>query len=271
MDYKYYTKTIKNHTKYLEYFEYLNSFLEKQCMRIFVLRERWEKEGIPEKEIDENLLRESAIARKLHIMLDDMNPRLIQDLDFANTYTIKPTQTLLLYNPKKTLEGLPPDCSRLLVKVLTSISPLSSFQDTALETEMSFEEIARCVKHLLYWKQGKLIYPIQVNNIYRVGNNAKVTREAAIKFANFLKVNKMSSKLGFDDFMFIFSMPQIEKDKIKYKFSNQKDLYEIIIYLLRNNLISENFYYYYLLYPLRKEQEIAKARLEYRVRKSPSR
>lgn len=47
---------------------------------------------------------------------------------------------------------------------------------------LTFPEIARCVKHMLYWKKGKLIYPINVNNIYRISDDAVINKEAAYKF-----------------------------------------------------------------------------------------
>lgn len=206
-----------------------------------------------EKDIDSTIINDTTLARKLHSMLAETNPRLIKEFDFNNTYPIKPTQTLLLYNVRKTLKRLPNDCSRLLIKVITALSPLKSLEEISLSTEMSLDEIIRWVKHLLYWKQGKLIYPIRVDNIYRVSSTAVLNNEASKKFDNFIRKNSILPSRSLEDFLFIFSMTQKEKDKIKNKFPNQNDLYQIIAYLMRNNLIWENFYYYYLMVPLRKE------------------
>lgn len=106
-----------------------------------------------------------------------------------------------------------------------------------METDISIDEILKCVKHLLYWKQGKLIYPIKVDNIYRTSNTAVINKEVAFKFSNFINKNKIAPKLSLDDFLFIFSMTQREKDKIKNRFSNLRDLFEIIAYFLRNNIL----------------------------------
>jgi hypothetical protein len=96
-----------------------------------------------EKEIDSTIIDDTTLARKLHSMLAETNPRLIKEYDFNNTYPIKPTQTLLLYNVKKTLKRLPNDCSRLLIKVITTLSPLKSFEEVSLSSEMSLDEMMR--------------------------------------------------------------------------------------------------------------------------------
>lgn len=122
------------------------------------------------------------------------------------------------------------------------------------------------MKHLLYWKHGKLIYPIRVDNIYRVSDTAVLNREASKKFTAYVKKHDINPRMCLDDYLFIFSMTQNEKDKIKNSFPNQKDLYDIIGYLMSNNLITENFYYYYLLFPLRKELKDKRANVERRNR-----
>jgi hypothetical protein len=64
-----------------------------------------------------------------------------------------------------------------------------------------------------------------------------LNNEASKKFDNFIRKNSILPSRSLEDFLFIFSMTQKEKDKIKNKFPNQNDLYEIIAYLMRNNLI----------------------------------
>ena len=134
-------------------------------------------------------------------MLEGMNENRFQDLDFNNSVPVKPTQTLLIHDTQKTLSGLPPDASRMLVRFITCISPLKSFADISLETELSLEEIFRCAKHLIYWKQAKLIYPIKINvknleveninlsNIYRVSDTAVINKKVEKKFDEFMKMN----------------------------------------------------------------------------------
>lgn len=131
------------YTKYLEYFESLSSYLQKQCSKIFKLRDKIKDKNWGEEEVNAYILKNNRLAKKLHVMLDDMNPNQIEDLDFNNSFVIKPTQTLLFYDIKKTFAILPPDFSRLLIKVMSSISSFKSFNDVALETEMSLDEIIR--------------------------------------------------------------------------------------------------------------------------------
>ena len=150
---------------------------------------------------------------------------------------------------------LSPDSSKLLIKVLILMTPLKSFKELSLETDITLDEIMLCVKHLLYWNQGKIIYPIRVDNIYRVSNTAVIDKEASMKFSNFVNKNRIKPRLALNEFVIIFSMTQKEKDKIKSRFTSQKDLYEIIAYFLRNNILWEHFYYYYLVYPLKNEIE----------------
>ena len=215
------------------------------------MREKGELEGLTEDDVNKLILKENELAQRLNLMLDELNPRSIQSFNFEQEYFIKPNQSLILYNPEKTFNMLSPDCSKLLIKVLITMTPLKSFDELSLETEISLDEIMIWVKHLLYWNQGKIIYPIRVDNVYRISNTANINKDSAFKFSKFINRNNIKPKLSLNDFLIIFSMTQREKDKIKNRFTSQKDLYEIIAYFLRNNILCEHFYYYYLIYPLK--------------------
>jgi hypothetical protein len=95
-----------------------------------------------------------------------------------------------------------------------------------------------------------------MDNIYRVNENAVINKKAVDKFDWYLRVNLLQREMSLDAYLCIFAMTQKVKDKLKEEFTNRKDLYQIIEYLLRNNFINENFYYYYLIFPLRKEIEM---------------
>ena len=158
-------------------------------------------------------------------MLSELNPRLIKTFNFEQEHFIKPNQSFILFNPEETFNMLSPDSSKLLIKVLILMTPLKSFKELSLETDITLDEIMLCIKHLLYWNQGKIIYPIRVDNIYRVSNTAVIDKEASMKFSNFVNKNRIKPRLALNEFVIIFSMTQKEKDKIKSRFASQKDLY----------------------------------------------
>ena len=63
---------------------------------------------------------------------------------------------------------------------------MRSFQSICVDNGVTFEEIVRVVKHLLFWSLGKVIYPISPSSIY------KLTPKAASAFvsADFVKSEK---------------------------------------------------------------------------------
>ena len=148
---------------------------------------------------------------------------------------------------------------------MTHVSYTKSFKDLALETVLNFEEISRCVKHLIYWKQGKIIYPIDVNKIYRICDNADISVDTSRKFKRFMIKNHIRSQWSFEKYVKLFSETQEYKDKVKhFVYMATTDLYQIIAYLMRTNVIEEHFYHYYLLFPLRKELDEQHTSLEKR-------
>ncbi|CAI2362916.1 unnamed protein product [Moneuplotes crassus] len=266
-DIKHFMNKLRNYTCQFEYFEYNSAYLQKQTNKILSIRDNGVEMGLSEEEINETIFKENELARKLHVMFEGIDPKIFQDLDFSNKVCVKPTQTLLFHDIEKTLSTLPSDTSRLLVTVITCISPLKSFSEICLETELSIDEVLRCAKHLLYWNQAKLIYPIRINikdkegviqdlsNIYRVSDKAVTSNDSIIKFDQFLKSNKIRKTYSLQEYLCIFSMTQREKDKIEKEFSDQQELDMTIAYLLRNDMICENFYCYYLILPLKSEKD----------------
>ena len=68
---------------------------------------------------------------------------------------------------------------------------MQSFQQICVESGLTFEDITRIVKHLLYWGMGKIIYPIRPSGIYGL---TKDTRQI---LQNPAVVEQLTSKLPY--------------------------------------------------------------------------
>ena len=66
-----------------------------------------------------------------------------------------------------------------------------SFQKICVENGLTFEEVTRVVKHLLYWGMGKIIYPIRPSGIYGL------TKETRQILQNPAVVEQLTQKLPF--------------------------------------------------------------------------
>lgn len=76
---------------------------------------------------------------------------------------------------------------------------MQSFQAICGESGITFQEITKVVKHLLYWGMGKVIYPIRPLSVYCLANDtAKVLQNPAVseqlmqKLPEYLGVGKGS-------------------------------------------------------------------------------
>ena len=45
-------------------------------------------------------------------------------------------------------------------------NPMQNFYTICIENGLTFDEITRVVKHLLFWGMGKVIYPIRPKGVY---------------------------------------------------------------------------------------------------------
>ena len=63
---------------------------------------------------------------------------------------------------------MPKDSTSLVRSVINQLDPFRSFEEILLEMDLSAEELLRVVRHLLYWRQGILIFPVNNERKYRM-------------------------------------------------------------------------------------------------------
>jgi hypothetical protein len=88
----------------------------------------------------------------------------------AEEIPILPNQTLILYNVEDTLKLLPDDCSPLLVETIKLINPIRSLSELCVEYGTSYSEILKAARHLVFWRQARIIYPIALKQIYVISS-----------------------------------------------------------------------------------------------------
>jgi hypothetical protein len=115
----------------------------------------------------------------------------------ADEISILPNQTLILYNIKETLKLLPEDCSPLLVETIRFINPLKSLSELSVEFGTSYSEVLKAARHLVFWRQARIIYPISLKQVYVISNEFNPKRLQEIS-ADFSKKFSNLPKLTFD-------------------------------------------------------------------------
>lgn len=78
-----------------------------------------------------------------------------------------PNQSFILLKSKnKIISLLPNDSTPLLKHCLEIISPMRTFEQMCVENGLTFDEMVKIVKHLIFWDLGKIIYPITSSSVF---------------------------------------------------------------------------------------------------------
>jgi Nitrogen Permease regulator of amino acid transport activity 3 len=73
---------------------------------------------------------------------------------------------LILFDVKKTLKNLSDDCTPLVEEAIYMITPTKSLSQICVEHGLAYSELLKVAKHLVYWNQAKIIYPITLQQVY---------------------------------------------------------------------------------------------------------
>lgn len=122
----------------------------------------------------------------------------------AEEINIMPIQTLLLFNPKITLMELPDDSTHLLNECVKILNPLRSLSQLCVENGIAYSEMLKVAKHLIFWNQCKIIYPISLKQIYILSRNSEyMNPDLASQFTSKFKQFKNT----FEKALSMFSFP----------------------------------------------------------------
>ncbi|OQV22315.1 Nitrogen permease regulator 3-like protein [Hypsibius exemplaris] len=177
-------------------------------------------------------------------------PRIHRNLDLSeaalteHVMKMRPYHGLLLLDEQDVTNDLPIDSSSTLVRFIRIVSPLSNFQQLAMEAGVTLKQIFSMAGHLIYWAKARLIFPVCETNVYALSSDAstKVLSDTVDEFA------RRFSDLSLLEILSDFSMPQPMRDMIS-PFSENIDtgkLTQIVIWCLRKELLMQLHTFVYL-------------------------
>ena len=236
-------------------------YMTEQCRTMFAVREKWlhaqhlkEDERPSHNDLSENLLSSSSLARELGGIYDSLARHgivlvklggwttLSLSLDSISTYPsspIRPYQTLLITNPSR----VPPDSSPDLLRFVGFCKPSKSFQDMQIELNVPLSQIFRMAAHLMYWKIGKIVSTMTTTNVYCIDPKAKITgdlaRQFQVDFPSFDLLSEIER----------FGLHKPLKEHLAEISMTHKQFSDVLVWLLRHNLLMQLFMYLVLIIP----------------------
>ena len=142
------------------------------------------------------------------------------------------------------VQNLPSFASPHLTKLITLAQPSKTFVELQLELNIPLPQIYRIVSHLVFWKIAKIISPITKNNTYMVHPKFVSNKKIENNFGEDFKGRKLSDEIE------RFSVPLTLKQHLeKLEDLSQQQFFAIVIWLLKNHVLSQLYTYIFLLLP----------------------
>jgi hypothetical protein len=169
---------------------------------------------------------------------------------------------------------LPPDVSPRLEALLDACRPTKSFRALQLETQIPLSQLFRLAAHLVYWRKARVIHMLTKNNVYMLkpdearwkeqhrflyrvaGEQVKLQADAAAvrkrdsvavlcgKFARQFPSFRLPETLE------RFSTPKpLVEHMSQFSPTLQRDFVNVVVWLLRHNLLEQMFVYVFLMIP----------------------
>jgi hypothetical protein len=153
---------------------------------------------------------------------------------FKTTFpSLRPYHTiLLLKDPEQIMLLLPRDASPILIQLIQSVTPTSSFEQLQTTLNCTLSQIYRFASHLHYWGLAKIVQTISARNFYVVNDKADLNNlnNLAMEFNNRFGPLELTKILG------SISIPKPYHSAIPNK--EQRNLYlEAIAFLLQHDLV----------------------------------
>lgn len=73
------------------------------------------------------------------------------------------------------MKSLPDDCTPLVEEALCLVTPTKSMSQMCVEHGLAYSEILKVARHMVFWNQAKIIYPITLQQVYVI--NSQVTQK----------------------------------------------------------------------------------------------
>eukprot|EP01130_Rhizamoeba_saxonica_P014917 TRINITY_DN6593_c0_g1_i1.p1 TRINITY_DN6593_c0_g1~~TRINITY_DN6593_c0_g1_i1.p1 ORF type:complete len:523 (-),score=87.05 TRINITY_DN6593_c0_g1_i1:22-1503(-) len=183
----------------------------------------------------------SLINNWLYLSLTVKNPTCHPNIP------IRPYQTLLLFGEDGEVKrNLPINASPALRKLIDVAKPTKSFMTLQNETGLSLTQLFRIASHLVYWGKAKVIDTLTKKNVYILNPDCKSSfSDLRTSFLEHFKEWNLADRLKG------FSIPIPLKAHItSISLPNaQREFVNIVIWLLRHELLIEVHTFVYLLLP----------------------
>jgi hypothetical protein len=252
-------------------------YLSTEVQTMLAIRERWlwkqtnvkAGETPPDhQQLTDEILNTTTLAHELreiyHGLADEDQARVCinkwVDVHFSLTDYLKHPRNplrpyhslILLSNRTTTLKSLPPDSSPTLHTFINSLysnnQPAKSFQEISVETLIPISQIFRMAAHLVYWQKAKIIKSLTQSSILVVNPEAEFEFLLDQSFAHAFPSFRLPEVLQ----SFSSPIPLVSHAQ-KLPPTKQKDFLNIVLWLLRHNLLIELNTYIYLNIPKNAE------------------
>jgi hypothetical protein len=161
---------------------------------------------------------------------------------------LKPYQSLiLLSNVSELCEELngKPDSSKALIRFISFITPLKSFQDACLELDMPLGFVFCLAEHLIQWNKARVINTLTKHSLY-VSAPRQKGRPVSSYAASF-RVNFPNHSI-FDVLSRFATVKRLEDHLKNLNSAAQHDMLRMIVWLLQRQLLCQANVYIFLLH-----------------------
>ncbi|KAI8892614.1 nitrogen permease regulator of amino acid transport activity 3-domain-containing protein [Globomyces pollinis-pini] len=275
-----YENCLLNLTAGFKYEQLRRGYISSETELILNIKEEYHRKSMSENDLQTRILEASSLARTLtkvykamkgqedpHILINNsVNLSFQPDLNklrmlgkpillgtFKTTYpNIRPFYSLLLhYDPEQILANLPKDSSPVLINLIQSVTPTTSFEQLQTILNVSLSQIYRFASHLHFWGQARIIQVISSKNFYTLSETAD--------FSNFAKLSsEFNTNFAPLEMVTLLNQLSIPGPYNKLIHSRElRNLYlEAIAFLLRSHLVIQLHMYLLLLVPGRIVQKV---------------
>lgn len=173
----------------------------------------------------------------------------IRDMSEYKRTDIRPYHALLVLDLEDCLESIPKDASLNLVYVIKYSVQMKSMREMEIDLRVPRQQLYLIASHLEYWGKAKIIESLSQYNVYilntKMNSGDTYLHSIAPKFQELFQI-QLTAVLE------QFSFPQALHEN---NFAQEEKFVEIVIWLLRHDLVVQIFPYFYLILPCDQTQQ----------------
>lgn len=180
-----------------------------------------------------------------------------RDISDHKSTDIRPYHSILVLDLDDCLKSLPRDASLNLIQVIKHSVQLKSMHDMEIELRIPKQQLYLIASHLEYWGKAKIIESLSQYNVYILNSKMKsgdtYLHAISPRFQELFQVSLVA-------LLETFSFP---KALHEHPYAQHDKFVEMVVWLLRHELIMQTFPHYYLVVP---HDDIQKSKEEGKVK-----